>query len=128
LELFNGEVEMTAEADESKLLKRMKDLHKEIDAMNDDKFRLSEINLDYIKNELFTSDFMKTHTDFPSFEKMIGSTSFKIENEIEFRDATDTAEWNQCIMKHTEFKNWNEMLRTSVIERATRKLMVKTLQ
>ena len=118
---------MTAEADESKLRKRMKDLHKEIDAMNDDKFRLSEINLDYIKNELFTSDFMKTHTDFPSFEKMIESTSFKIENEIEFRDATDTDEWNQCIMKHTEFKNWNEMLRTSVIERATRKLMVKTL-
>lgn len=117
---------MTAEADESKLRKRMKELHKEIDVMNDNKFRLSEINLDYIKNELFTPDFMKTHTDFSSFEKMIGSTSFKIENEIEFGDITNTIEWNQYIEKHTEFKNWNEMLRTSVIERATRKLMVKT--
>ncbi len=118
---------MTAEADESKLRKRMKELHKEIDVMNDNKFRLSEINLDYIKNELFTQDFMKTHTDFSSFEKMIESTSFKIENETEFRDATDTVEWNQYIMKNTKFKNWNEMLQTSVIERATRKLMVKTL-
>ena len=62
---------MTAEADESKLLKRMKNLHKEIDVMKDNKFRLSEINLDYIKNELLHQDFMKTHTDFSSFEKMI---------------------------------------------------------
>ena len=31
------------------------------------------------------------------------------------------------LSKNTEFKNWNEMLRISVIERATRKLMVKTL-
>jgi hypothetical protein len=118
---------MTAEADESKLLKRMKELHKDIDVMKDNKFRLSEINFDYIKNELFTPDFMKTHTDFPSFEKLVKSTSFKIENEIEFRDATETVEWNQYIIKNTEFKNWNEMLRTAVIERATRKLMVKTL-
>ena len=58
---------MTAEVDESKLRKRMKDLHKEIDVMKGDKFRLTEINLDYIKKELFTPDFMENTHKFSKF-------------------------------------------------------------
>jgi hypothetical protein len=114
---------MKAETEKSKLRKRMDDLHKDIDIMKGDKFRLTEINLDYIRKELLNPDFMEKHTDFSSFDKMITSSSFKIENEIEFRDARDTVEWNEVVVKTTEFKNWKEMLRTSVLERATRKLM-----
>ena len=114
---------MNSEADESKLRKRMDDLHKDIDIMKDKKFRLTEINMDYIKKELLVPAFMEQHTNFSSFEKMIKSTNFKIDNEIEFRDATDTIEWNENIENNSDFKNWNEMLRTAVLERATRKLI-----
>jgi len=114
---------MNSEADESKLRKRMDDLHKDIDIMKDKKFRLTEINMDYIKKELLVPVFMEKHTNFSSFEKMIKSTNFKIDNEIEFRDATDTIEWNENIDNNSDFKNWNEMLRTAVLERATRKLI-----
>jgi hypothetical protein len=32
-------------------------------------------------------------------------------------------EWNKYIENNSDFKNWNEMLRTAVLERATRKLI-----
>jgi len=116
---------MKSEADESKLRKRMDDLHKNIDIMKGDKFRITEINLDYIKKELLTPIFMEKHTKFSSFDMMIKSSEFKIENELEFKDASNSTKWNEYIIKSTEFKNWNEMLRIAVLERATRKLMSK---
>jgi hypothetical protein len=116
---------MKSEADESKLRKRMDDLHKNIDIMKGDKFRITDINLDYIKKELLTPIFMEKHTKFSSFDMMIKSSEFKIENELEFKDASNSTKWNEYIIKSTEFKNWNEMLRIAVLERATRKLMSK---
>ncbi len=114
---------MTSEADESKLRKRMDDLHKNIDIMKGDKFRLTDINQDYIKKELLTPIFMEKHTKFSSFDTMIKSSEFKIENELEFKDVSNSTKWNEYIIKSTEFKNWDEMLRIAVLERATRKLM-----
>jgi hypothetical protein len=113
---------MKSEADESKLRKRMDDLHKNIDVMKGNKFRLTDINLDYIKKELLTPNFMIKHTKFSSFEMMMESSEFKIENDLEFKDASNSPIWNEYIINCTEFKNWNEMLRIAVIERATRKL------
>jgi hypothetical protein len=113
---------MKAEAEESKLRKRMDNLHKDIDIMKGDKFRLSEINFEYIRKELLIPEFMEKYTDFKNFDKMIESSRFKIDNEIEFGDVTDTEDWNGYVHKNTVFKNWKEMLRKSVIERATRKL------
>ena len=117
---------MKPETDESKLKKRLDDLHKDIDIMKGDKFRLTEINLDYIKNELLTREFMGKHTIFSSFDNMITTCGFKIENELEFKDASTTAEWNEYVNNNTEFKDWDDMLRTSVFERATRKLTGQT--
>ncbi len=34
---------------------------------------------------------------------MIKSSGFKIENEIEFKDATDTIEWNEHIDEKFQF-------------------------
>ncbi len=118
---------MKPEANESKLRKRMDDLHKDIDIMKGEKFRLTDINLDYIKTELLIPDFMEKHTKFSSFDMMIKSSEFKIENELEFKHATNSTKWDEYIIKGTEFKNWNEMLRIAVLERATRKLMTKKL-
>ena len=115
---------MKPDTEDSKLKKRLDNIHKDIDIMKDDKFRLSEINLDYIKKELLTPDFMEKHTDFTTFDKMVESSDFKIDNEIEFKDATETVKWNEHVMKNSNFKNWKEMLRTSVIERASRKLTI----
>jgi hypothetical protein len=114
---------MKDEADESKLRKRMDNLHKDIDIMKGDKFRLTEINLEYIQKELLTTNFMEKHTDFRNFEDMLQSSIFKIENEIEFVDVTETFEWNEYVRENTEFENWKEMLRKSVLERATKKLI-----
>jgi hypothetical protein len=111
------------DAEESKLRKRMDNLHKDIDIMKGDKFRLTEINLEYIREELLIPEFMEKHTDFRSFDMMIESSGFKIDNELEFGDVTNTAGWNEYVHKNTVFKNWKEMLRNSVLERATRKLM-----
>ncbi len=113
---------MKDETNGSQLKKRMENLHKNIDEMKGDKFRISEINLDYIKKELLNPDFMEKNTDFPSFEAMIQSGSFKVENEIEFEDITNTIKWNKHIVKNTSFKSWKEMLRIAVLERATSKL------
>ena len=118
---------MKSEADELKLRKRMDNLHKNIDIMKGDKFRLTNINLDYIKKELLTPSFMEKHTKFSSFDMLIKSSEFKIENELEFKDVSNSNEWNEYIIKNTEFKNWNEMLRMAVLERATRKLIPKKL-
>jgi hypothetical protein len=114
---------MKDEADESKLRKRMDNLHKDIDIMKGDKFRLTEINMEYIRKELLTTNFMEKHTDFRNFEDMLQSSIFKIENEIEFVDVTETFEWNEYVRENTEFENWKEMLRKSVLERATKKLI-----
>ena len=118
---------MKSEADELKLRKRMDNLHKNIDIMKGDKFRLTNINLDYIKKELLTPSFMEKHTKFSSFDMLIKSSEFKIENELEFKDASDSTKWDEYVIKNTEFKNWNEMLRVAVLERATRKLIPKKL-
>ena len=60
-----------------------------------------------------------------SFDIKIKSSEFKIENELEFKDASDSTKWDEYVIKNTEFKNWNEMLRVAVLERATRKLIPK---
>jgi hypothetical protein len=118
---------MKSETDELKLRKRMDGFHKNIDIMKGDKFRLTNINLDYIKKELLTPIFMEKHTKFSSFDTMIKSSEFKIENELEFKDVSNSTKWNEFIIKNTEFKNWNEMLRIAVLERATRKLIPNKL-
>lgn len=113
---------MKPETDDSKLKKRLENIHKDIDVMKDEKFRLSEINLDYIENELLTPDFIEKHTKFENFNEMIKFSDFRIENEIEFKDATETVKWNLYVVENSDFEDWNEMLRTAVIERASKKL------
>ncbi|UTB33967.1 MAG: hypothetical protein NKF70_07220 [Methanobacterium sp. ERen5] len=85
---------------------------------------MSEINFDYVQNELLTPDFMEKHTEFKNFSEMVRSSDFKIENEIEFQDAIESEKWNLLVKETSDFHDWNEMLRAAVIERATRKLAI----
>lgn len=115
---------MKPENDDFNLKKRLENIHKDIDPMKTEKFRLSEINYDYVQNELLTPDFMEKHTEFKNFSEMVRSSDFKIENEIEFRDAIETEKWNLLVKENSDFHDWNEMLRVAVIDRATRKLTI----
>ena len=115
---------MKPETDDFNLKKRLENIHKDIDPMKTEKFRLSEINYDYVQNELLTPDFMEKHTEFKNFSEMAKSSDFKIENEIEFKDAIETENWNLLVKENSDFNDWNEMLRAAVIERATRKLAI----
>ena len=113
---------MKPETNDTKLRKRLENIHRDIDPMKNEKFRLSEINMDYIQNELLTQDFMEKHTVFKDFSEMARSGNFKIENEIEFKDVIESEEWNAHVVENSDFKDWNGMLTTAVIERASRKL------
>lgn len=113
---------MKPETNDVYLKKRLENIHRDIDPMKGEKFRISEINLDYIQNELMTQDFMEKHTKFSNFSEMARSGNFKIENEIEFKDVVESEKWNIHIVENSDFKDWNGMLTTAVIERASRKL------
>ncbi|MTK63555.1 MAG: hypothetical protein F8N15_03225 [Methanobacterium sp.] len=115
---------MKPETDNFNLKKRLENIHDDIDPMKAEKFRLSEINYNYVQKELLTPNFMEKHTKFRNFSEMIRSSDLKIENEIEFKDAIETEKWNRLVRENSNFKDWNEMLRTAVIERATRKLAI----
>lgn len=112
---------MKDDPEESKIKKRMDDLHNEIDIMKE-KFRLTDMNFNYIQKELLTSNFMNENTKFANFEELLKSGNFKVENDIQFKVLQDTDKWNNFIQENTSFKNWNDMLRAAVLERATRKL------
>lgn len=115
---------MKPETNDFNLKERLENIHKDIDPMKDQKFRLSEINLNYIQNELLIPDFMKKHTKYSNLSEMARSGNFRIENEIEFKDIVETEKWNIHVVENSDFKDWNEMLTTAVIERATRKLTI----
>ena len=38
---------------------------------------------------------MEKHTKFSSFDTMIKSSEFKIENELEFKDVSNSTKWNE---------------------------------
>lgn len=113
---------MKPETNDVNLKKRLENIHRDIDPMKDEKFRLSEINFDYIQNELLTKDFMEKHTNFSNLSEMAKAGNFRIENEIEFKDVIESEKWNIHVVENSDFKDWNGMLTTAVIERASRKL------
>jgi len=113
---------MKPETNDVHLKKRLENIHRDIDPMKDEKFRLSEINMDYIQNELLTQDFMEKHTKFSNLSEMAKSGNFRVENEIEFKDVIESEKWNIYVVENSDFKDWNGMLTSAVIERASRKL------
>lgn len=59
--------------------------------------------------ELFSAGFMKRHTKFASFDAMVTASSFKVENEEDFKKIPD-AEWDAYVRSSTKFANWQEMI------------------
>ena len=67
-----------------------------------------EIDFSNIEEE-FTNDFMKNYTQFNTFEDMIDSSDFQVENQEDF-EAIPDAEWDIFISQHTNFENWEDMM------------------
>lgn len=66
-------------------------------------------------NDLFTSSFLTTYTQFPNFKELLDAGNFKV-NSLEDFQAILSIEFDEFINKTTKFKNWEEMQKTAVDE------------
>jgi hypothetical protein len=57
--------------------------------------------------ELFTDDFMRQHTWFPSFISMAAAAGARTSDEL--RAMIQTAVWEQHVTTKTSFASWEEM-------------------
>jgi hypothetical protein len=71
--------------------------------------------------ELFTQDFMRSYTQFQSFELMLEASDFSVESAEDFLAIPET-EWDQFVNQKTQFSNWQEMQKTAAAELMKKKL------
>lgn len=65
--------------------------------------------------ELFSPDFMKTHSSFPDFEAMVKASGFEEQILDDFSKVL-VGEWDDYISKNTKFSDWEEMKNTAAEE------------
>ena len=66
-------------------------------------------------DKLFSPAFMRQHTKYASFELMVHSSPFKVENAEDFRAIPD-ADWDQYVKRATAFSSWAEMMQVAANE------------
>lgn len=113
---------MEKKENDPKIQKRIQELQENLKIIKEAKFRITDVNLMFIKNELLVPDFMKENTQFGSFDEMLNKSPFKIKNEIEFEFVTENEEWDQFVAMNTMFQGWIEMLKAALLDRAMRKM------
>jgi len=65
--------------------------------------------------ELFTPNFMQSHTQFSSFEAMLKASGFAVESVEDFLAIPDD-KWDHFISQQTQFVNWQEMQEAAAAE------------
>ncbi len=90
---------------------------------DDSGFKKVKKNLEEIKNlegipitELFTSDFMRNHTEVDSFENFIFKSGLVNPDKVitpEVFEAIPDKEMDEYVAKQTSFSSWEEMLVTA---------------
>ncbi len=65
-------------------------------------------------SDLFNKEFMKEHTSFESFDKLLTAGGYGTTTE-EFEAIPDD-EFDDYIRKHTDFDNWKEMQESAITE------------
>lgn len=63
-------------------------------------------------SEMFTPAFMRTYTDFESFDAMIEASGFQVQSQADFENISDD-EWETLVRTKTRFARWDEMLRAA---------------
>lgn len=71
--------------------------------------------------QLFTTNFIRRHTDFGSMAELIDASGFSVESQEDFENIPD-AEWDVFISERTRFENWEDMLQAAVDEYIEKKL------
>lgn len=72
-------------------------------------------------DELFTTGFMQTHTDFTSLEEFFSKSPWSVETQDDFKKIPQK-EFDEYVNKHTGFKDWEAMLSAAGREWVTRQL------
>lgn len=75
----------------------------------------------YSFNEIFTSDFMRQHTNHETIEDFLTDSPEKISNTEDFEKASDEI-LDNFVNEQTDFKTWEDMLATASQELIARKL------
>lgn len=94
----------------SEALDKMEDAVKELKSTNSIPF-----------SELFTSSFMKSYTNFASFDDMLSKFGYEVNTNKDFEDISKD-ELDKKISKTTQFKSWQEMLNKSFEDYCIKKL------
>lgn len=78
-------------------LEEMKESAEELDGENKIPF-----------DELFDESFMRSHTEFESFDELIDESPWEVESEDDFI-AIPEDEFDEYVAEHSEFDDWEEM-------------------
>ena len=70
-------------------------------------------------DELFSEEFMRTHSSFSSMQAMLDASPFK---DMMFKDIPDI-EWDVYVSHSTDFKSWKDMKAAGTKKWAAKKLM-----
>ncbi len=65
--------------------------------------------------ELFSTEFMKAHSNFPDFEAMIKASGFEKQILENFSKVPEDR-WKAYVRKNTQFSGWEEMKNTAAEE------------
>lgn len=71
-------------------------------------------------SELFTPDFMQTHSETETFEAFLEASPWSVETEDDFKSIPED-EWDDYVEAHTVFKDWDAMLSTAFRKWASQK-------
>jgi hypothetical protein len=71
--------------------------------------------------DLLTTDFLRKHTAFSSFDDLLRASGFKVDGPEDFTAIPDAA-WDAYIATATSFPNWKAMLEAATKEWVAKKL------
>lgn len=72
-------------------------------------------------DDLFTTPFMRKHTNFSTFDEFLNDGNFVVNSEEDFENIPDV-DMDNHVRKSTKFSSWEEMLTTASEEYTLKKL------
>lgn len=92
-----------------------------LDALQEQLEQLADLEGGVPLNEIFTPEFMMMYTNFDSFDEMLESSQWTVENQKDF-EAIPESDFDEYVNEHTEFPSWEVMYQTGAEKYFERKL------
>lgn len=96
------------------------DLEDAIDRLVD---RVESIGGEVPIEELFPEEFMRTYSEFESFEEFVGESKWEVQTQEDFEGIPE-GEFDEYVDSHTGFNDWETMLEAAGREYVLRQLHV----